>query len=362
MKRILHIIDNFGQGAGAEHVLLGILNNLEGYDNYLLYLNKPDDQIEQLTSKVNINYYPVTSKLSLLSASIYLRKFVKNNNIDIIHAHLTQSIIITQFARIKRIPVFITYHAILFPKFNYKSILALPYLAHLISYKKNQISIGVSNVVLAELNKRYGIKKNLHCVYNFIDEKFIQQSKLPPKEKTVFKIICIGNIRPEKNFDLLFDAFDREFKHSTNIELHIWGVNRMPINYQEQLKSRGINNLFIKGRALNIIELIPQYDLFISTSKYESFGLAVLESMACNVPVLISDIPAFKELYGGYATFFRSGSVEDFITQLKKVQADPEALNKISELAFFYAKKFSVQNTVADLQKLYQEYCGFYKV
>ncbi len=202
MKRILHIIDNFGQGAGAEHVLLGILNNLEGYDNYLLYFNKPDGLINKLTVPVNTIYYPVVNKLDLVKAAYFLKKVIQDNNIDIVHAHLTQSIIITKFARIKSIPVFITYHSILFQKYKWGILPTLPYLAHLLSYKKNQISIGVSNAVLVELQKRFGVKEKMYCIYNFVDNIFFEQQPAKIIEKKIFKIICVGNIRPEKNFDL----------------------------------------------------------------------------------------------------------------------------------------------------------------
>lgn len=355
MKKILHIIDNFGQGAGAEHILFGVLNNLQGYDNYLLYFNKPDDLLEKLPPDIKVNYYPVSNKLDILKATFFLKQFIRENQIDIVHAHLTQSIIIAHLARIKTIPVIITYHAILFPKYKLGPIPTLPYLAYLLSYKKNQVSVGVSRSVLAELTEQYGITENKHCIFNFIDKKFLEFEPKEKKQEAVFKIICIGNIRPEKNFDLIFEAFDKEFKHNKNIELHIWGANRMPIDYQNILRSKGINNLFLKGSNNNIIELLPQYDLFISSSKYESFGLSVLEAMACNVPVLLSDIPAFKELYDGYATFFKSDSTIDFTEKLNNILTGKEDIVNKSKLAFLYSKKFSVQNTVKDLQVLYKD-------
>jgi glycosyltransferase involved in cell wall biosynthesis len=136
--------------------------------------------------------------------------------------------------------------------------------------------------------------------------------------------------------------------------LHIWGANRMPIDYQHMLRSKGINNLFLKGPNNNIIELLPEYDLFISSSKYESFGLSVLEAMACNIPVLLSDIPAFKELYNEYATFFHSDSTIDFIEKLNQILKNKEKIGIKANSAFLYAKKFSVQNTVKEIELLYQ--------
>ena len=355
-KKLLHIIDNFGEGAGAENILFGIINNLSDYEHHLLYFNKPDDLMGKLSEPINITYYPVSGKSDIIKAAFFLRKIVKNNKIDIVHAHLTQSVIITKLARIKSIPVFITYHSIIFKKYKSGPIPTLPYLAHLLSYKKNQVSIGVSNAVLNELKEKFGINKNLHCIYNFIDEKFLHKQPVLSKEKDQFKIICVGNIRSEKNFDLIFDGFRREFKNNQKIELDIWGANRTKIDYQAQLQSQGVYNLHLKGTGTDIVELMPQYDLFVSSSRYESFGISVLEAMSCGVPVLLSDIPAFKELYEGYAIFFKSNSVEDFTNKLNVILNNPECVAEMKTNAFHYAKKFSVQNTVNNLRQIYQNY------
>ena len=196
----------------------------------------------------------------------------------------------------------------------------------------------------------------MYCIYNFVDNIFFEQQPAKIIEKKIFKIICVGNIRPEKNFDLIFNAFCSGLKNNHAIELDIWGANRSAIDYQQQLEAEGVTNLHIKGPATNITELMPQYDLFVSSSKYESFGISVLEAMALRVPVLLSDIPAFKELYEGYATFFESESVPDFTYKLTEIIKAPERLSITKEKAFNYARQFSVLSTVNNLKTLYKKY------
>jgi glycosyltransferase involved in cell wall biosynthesis len=359
LKKILHIIDNFSEGAGAETILYGTINELKGYQNYLIYFHEPDGLLKKLHNNTEVHYFSVKSKLDLIRAVFFIRKFVKENNIDAIHAHLVESIIVVKLARIKSIPVFITYHSIFMERYRYRFLPNAFYLSHLVSYKKNQVSIAVTNAVIKKLQRKFNIRDNMYCLYNFVDNKFLQASVNTTESgissgKT--KIICVGNIRPEKNFELIFDAFERELKNYPDIELDIWGANRMRNNFKEQLSANGVKNLHLKGASFEIEKILSGYDLFVSTSKFESFGISVLEAMAKGVPVLISDIPAFQEVYKEHATFFNPDSTNDFIDKLKWVLRNNETVKEKAKKAIPYAKSFTIDSFIENLTTIYSRH------
>jgi glycosyltransferase involved in cell wall biosynthesis len=65
-------------------------------------------------------------------------------------------------------------------------------------------------------------------------------------------------------------------------------------------------------------------------SRDEGFGLPVLEALACNVPVVCSDIPALREVAGGQATLVPYGDTEALMAALKQALEDPPAASVLA--------------------------------
>jgi glycosyltransferase involved in cell wall biosynthesis len=68
----------------------------------------------------------------------------------------------------------------------------------------------------------------------------------------------------------------------------------------------------------------------VMPSRDEGFGLPVLEALACNVPVVCSDVPALREVAGGQATLVPYGDVEALAVALKAALADPPAADVLA--------------------------------
>jgi glycosyltransferase involved in cell wall biosynthesis len=65
-------------------------------------------------------------------------------------------------------------------------------------------------------------------------------------------------------------------------------------------------------------------------SRDEGFGLPVLEAMACDVPVICSDVPALREVAGGHATLVPFGEVEAMGAALSAALAEPPSLETLT--------------------------------
>ena len=92
----------------------------------------------------------------------------------------------------------------------------------------------------------------------------------------------------------------------------------------------------------------------IFSSFYEGFGLPILESLACKVPILFSDIPVFNEIFNENIFKFDPNDVESIYFQLKNflefyLKEDKEKLNRIIELGYKKIFNFNWLSTAKNL-------------
>lgn len=108
-----------------------------------------------------------------------------------------------------------------------------------------------------------------------------------------------------KNYSGMIALF-KQLHHSklagTDARLHIYGEGSMKSSLEQEAEKKQAPVLF-KGRTNNMANLLPKYDAYISTSIYEGYGIAPMEALACGLPIFISDIPVYREVYGGYAFY-----------------------------------------------------------
>lgn len=93
-------------------------------------------------------------------------------------------------------------------------------------------------------------------------------------------------------------------------------------------------------------ELLAISDVFMIPSGSESFGLAALEAMACEVPVISSNIGGLPEIniHGETGYLSEVGDVDDMARNTIAILSNPEKLEQFRKNAYAQAKKFSLAN------------------
>ena len=98
--------------------------------------------------------------------------------------------------------------------------------------------------------------------------------------------------------------------------------------------------------------------VFVSAAVYEPFGLAVLEAAAAGCPLVLADIPTFRELWGGVAAFADPMDPDGVAELIDLVIGDDFARARMGRLAQERAARFSVEAMAAKMAAIYRSLAG----
>ena len=105
----------------------------------------------------------------------------------------------------------------------------------------------------------------------------------------------------------------------------------------------------------HLARLYSRADVVVLPSRYESFGLPVLEAMACGTAVIVSDLPALREVAGEAGVYVRPGDVDGWASALHSVLTDPARREQMRRRGLERATAFGwrqcAQRTQAVLEK-----------
>lgn len=218
---------------------------------------------------------------------------------------------------------------------------------------------AVSDSLRQQTYNTFKVTKEIDVIPNFIDlERFKRQKKdhfktaiCPNGEKLV---VHTSNFRKVKRIDDVIKVFAKIRKHiDAKLLLVGEGPERNPM--EELVKELNLSaDVRFLGEIDVIEEVLSVADLFVMPSETESFGLAALEAMACEVPVISSNAGGLVELNVQGKTGFMSdvGDVDD-MAKNALIILDDNNLPTFKENALKRAKEFELSNILPLYEEVY---------
>ena len=216
----------------------------------------------------------------------------------------------------------------------------------------------VSESLKQDTYEHFPIAKDIEVIPNFIDlNRFKRQKKdhfklaiCPNGEKL---LVHTSNFRKVKRIDDILEVFYRLRKE---IPAKLLMVGDGPERRKAELFCQEYNlvdDVRFLGKLEAIEEVLSVADLFIMPSEKESFGLAALEAMACEVPVISTNTGGLPELNINGVTGFLSdvGDIEDMVKN-SLIVLDDNNLSKFRENALARAKDFELSK----IRPLYEDF------
>jgi len=323
-KKVTHLITTIERG-GAEKQLLTLASEQvqSGLNIFVLYLKgKPDLRNEFEAAGVEVNNLLVGK--SFLKQIFLLSKYLRKNPSPV-HAHLPKSELLAAIVVKKKYLVFSRHNAEPFWPSGPRIISNL--LSKYVCKRASQ-GIAISNAVKSYLVKRgeittgytidvvyYGFQKDTSTNPAGLD----LITNVMAGQSSNYKIGTIGRLVPQKDYPTLLSAFSSVLKSMSNIDLYVVGEGHLQKDLIELSKSLGIKDqVHWIGKTEYIKEFLSKIDLFILPSKYEGFGLVLLEAMVAKKPIIAANNSAIPEVLGkSYDGLFSTGDVNALTQHIK---------------------------------------------
>ena len=352
---------------GMDYVVLQEIRELQKIDTrneYFVFVAPGDDRCLEDTQNVHIleiggDFYPLWEQVTLLKAANEL-------NLDMLHCT-------SNTAPIRcKIPLILTLHDIIFleprdkaNKSFYQNMgwfyrrLVVPRIL-----KKCKRIITVSNFEKNNIMSKLDLPQGkIAMIYNGYNEWF---KPLDDTEQIYKKYIdtsgyffFLGNTDPKKNTERTLVAYSKYLEKSE--------VKRQLL--MADLDKSFLGSIIERNHIENILPQIvmPGYivnkDLpyiynnafaFLYTSLRESFGIPLLEAMACGTPVITSNTSSMPEIGGSEAILINPEDPDEIAEKMLLLEKDEELYQRQKKIGPIRAKCFSWQQTAEHLLDLYE--------
>lgn len=290
---------------------------------------------------------------------------ITNNNIELLHVHyaiphasaayMAKQILAKEG---KYIPVITTLHGtditLVGRDKTYKPVVTF-------SMMESDVLTAVSDNLREETYKNFDINKEIEVIHNFVDVTRFHKKPVDAFRKLIAPngekiIVHASNFRKVKRVEDVINAFLLINEKMPSKLLLLGDGPERP--YAESIcrDCVAVTNIKFLGKQEQMEDILPLADLFLLTSEYESFGLAALEAMAAEVPVISTNAGGLPEIningVTGYMT--NVGDIEDMCDKAIAILQNEETHKRFRANALEQAKKFDIDTIVPVYENLYQ--------
>jgi glycosyltransferase involved in cell wall biosynthesis len=292
--KVLQLIDSLETG-GAERMAVNYANELVNHLDVSYLCTTRKEGLLKSTLDSRVGYLFLNKRTTFdLGAILRLYKFISKNKIDVIHAHSSSF-----------------FYATIMKFFNPK--LKLVWHDH---YGQNEMlqnrnfkplkycSSHFDVIISVNENLRDWARKNLRCsrvfyLKNFISHSTSDQPTISLKGQNDFRIVCLANIREQKDHLNLLAGFKLAQKKHPFLSLHLLGQINHDDYYSTLLEFIEMNKLkqvFFYDSQNGVLELLKRCKIGVLSSISEGLPVALLEYGLAILAVICTDVGQCKEV------------------------------------------------------------------
>ena len=305
-----------------------------------------------------------------LKAYKSLKQVIDESAYDIIHCHTPVGAMLTRLAakqaRRRRTKLFYTAHGFHFYK-------GAPFINWILYYPVEKWLSRYTDVLITINTEDYERAKSFKAGKVFyvpgvgIDLKKFNVGCVDKKSKRKeigvqlddFVLLSVGELISRKNHEVVIRAMevlkqDRKLEH---LEYVICGRG----TYEPELKKLAVelkvaDHVHFLGYRSDICEICNCSDLFIFMSRQEGLPVALMEAMACGLPIVCSNIRGNKDLIDDGVTGLISDNTPEGVARaIDKLRNDNSLRERLALAALQKVKQFDLRSIVEEMKKVYRE-------
>lgn len=363
MKKVLIVSELVGGGVERVNTLLAKYMNKTKY--HVTVLSIIGRGAESNSKSEDFNYINLNCK-SQSKAIVKMLRCVKLLSPDVIITSGSYdtyvSIVYSKFFSRKCKSIYV-HHSVYSENLKNKGFLKLfihHYICKFINlYNKLDRIIFVSKGVKEDLLKYYKINESkTRIIYNPVINQEICVEKAYDKSM-VTKLVTIGRLEEEKDQITIIRAVEKLVSKNIPIQLYIVGEGSLKNKLIEYTKELGLEaNVTFTGYMSNVFSILSKCNIFVLSSKHESFANVLIEAMYSGVPVISTDCFCGPREIIGENKYGYLVPVGDFDILADKIELvikndNTELVNKARKFSLNFTIKKSVENYEKIIDQLF---------
>ena len=317
-----------------------------------------------------------------ITAYKQIKQLIDNQNYQIIHCHTPVGGAITRLAardaRKRGTKVIYTAHGFHFyqgaPIRNW--LLYYPVEKYLSKYTDCLVTINSEDYYIAKkffnsniTSKINSVGVDLQLFTPVSHQKRADLKKQFGFSEQDFLLIYAGELNRNKNQILLLSVMDKLRTQAPNIKLLLAGKGEEENHYRTMIKKLQLSDrVVLLGYCRNMVPIYQMCDMGVASSFREGLPLNLLESMACGLPIVASKNRGHCEVIQEGRNGFLCSPREpnQFLQKIKLLYENSSLRDSISENNLNDVKKYSIEGSLAAMEKIYEGVYGeiesFWKV
>ena len=368
--KVIHIMQSAG---GVAEYVKELLSNLDKkiFENVLIVSNDYKMNSDILNKCQRYYFVDMVRNINAVKdvkSILKVKNILQKENPDVVYLHSSKAGAIGRIALLfdKKTKIIYNAHGWYFNADIGKKKIIFQIIEKILAYKTDKI-IAISNSEYeSALSKKICKSEKLVLINNGIDinrfEKNNEYRKSTRKKYNIKNnevlVGIVGRISKQKDPMASIKAAAKIIKKNINIHFMFVGNGDLENNIREYAKNEKIeSNIIITGWVNDVEKYIPAFDIALLPSKWEGFGLAILEYMACKKPIIATKVGGIVDILDDDNAFFiDKGDYNGIVTKIEYILQNQKKIKIMVKNNYNRCKKvFSIEQEVQLTEKLIKD-------